>query len=129
MLLAVAKLNRSSLLYGADLDITCCKMALLNMLLNSLSGEIAHMNTLSNEFYRGFKVSTVLINGFYMPYYTEFAEPELSYLCLRPLKVKEPKSAFDKPFKPTMSAFVNGVQGSCFKITIKTFVIFTSGIY
>lgn len=36
MLLAVAKLSRSSLLYGADLDITCCKMALLNMLLQSL---------------------------------------------------------------------------------------------
>ena len=50
MLLAVAKLDRSSLLNGADLDITCCKIALLNMLLNSLTGEIVHMNTLSNEF-------------------------------------------------------------------------------
>ena len=60
MLLAAAQINRHALLYGADLDITCCKMALLNMLLNSLHGEVAHMNSLSNEFYTGYKVSTTL---------------------------------------------------------------------
>ncbi|MFD0751279.1 N-6 DNA methylase [Mucilaginibacter calamicampi] len=115
MLLAAAKLNRSSLLYGADLDITCCKMALLNMLLNSLTGEVAHMNTLSNEFYRGFKVDTVLVDGFHMPYYTEFTQPELSYIWLRPLKVQEVKSKFDNPFEPLRSMQpANGVQGSLF---------------
>lgn len=51
MLLAAAKINRYLHLYGADLDNTCCKMALLNMLFNSLPGEIAHMNSLGNEFY------------------------------------------------------------------------------
>jgi uncharacterized protein (DUF983 family) len=44
MLLAVAKLNRSCILYGADLDVTCCKMALVNMFFNSLQGKIAHMD-------------------------------------------------------------------------------------
>ena len=58
MLLAAAKINRHMLLFGADLDITCCKMALINMLFNSLQREIAHMNTLSNDFYRGFKTET-----------------------------------------------------------------------
>ncbi|WP_342644890.1 N-6 DNA methylase [Mucilaginibacter sp. CSA2-8R] len=67
MLLAVAKLNRSCLLYGADLDITYCNMALVNMLLNSLQGEIAHMNSISNEFYTGYKVDTVLFDGCYYP--------------------------------------------------------------
>jgi ribosomal protein L11 methylase PrmA len=68
MLLAVAKLNRSCLVYGADLDVTCCKMALVNMLLNSLQGEIAHINSLSNEFNTGFKVTAVLVDGYHYPY-------------------------------------------------------------
>ncbi|MGY3215287.1 N-6 DNA methylase [Mucilaginibacter sp. HD30] len=115
MLLAAAKLNRSSLLYGADLDLTCCKMALLNMLLNSLTGEIAHMNTLSNEFYRGFKVQTTFVDGYNIPYYVEFTEPELSYIWLRPLKVQEVKSKFDMPFEPVRSEYtINGIQISMF---------------
>jgi type I restriction-modification system DNA methylase subunit len=54
MLLAAAKINRQFKLYGSDIDNTCCKMALLNMLLNSLQGEITNMNALSNEFYKGY---------------------------------------------------------------------------
>ncbi|WP_147238675.1 N-6 DNA methylase [Mucilaginibacter hurinus] len=34
MFLSAAKLNRHMKFYGADLDITCCKMALVNMLFN-----------------------------------------------------------------------------------------------
>ncbi|GAC1315123.1 MAG: hypothetical protein NVSMB24_40450 [Mucilaginibacter sp.] len=45
MLLAAAKSNRHAMFYGADLESTCCKMALINMLFNSLGGEIAHMNS------------------------------------------------------------------------------------
>jgi len=115
MLLAAAKINRHTLLYGADLDITCCKMALLNMLLNSLQGEVSHMNTLSNEFYKGYKVSTTLVNRYYMPYYVEFTEPELSYIWLKPAQSVKPKSAFTTPFEPVRTSQpINGVQGSLF---------------
>jgi type I restriction-modification system DNA methylase subunit len=115
MLLAAAKINRYALLYGADLDITCCKMALLNMLLNSLKGEIAHMNTLSNEFYRGYKVSTTLVDGYYMPYYVEFTEPELSYIWLGPIQNVKPKTRFITPFEPARASQpINGIQGSLF---------------
>lgn len=115
MLIAAAKINRHMLFYGSDLDITCCKMALLNMLLNSLKGEIAQMNMLSNEFYRGFKVDTVLVDGFHIPYYIEFTEPELSYIWLRPLKVEEVKPKFDTPFDPLRPIQpISGVQGSLF---------------
>jgi len=83
MLLSAAKINRRARFYAADLDITCCKMTLVNMLLNSLQGEVAHMNRLSNDFYKGYKVSTItLVNGYHMPYYIEFTEPELSYIWL-----------------------------------------------
>jgi type I restriction-modification system DNA methylase subunit len=112
MLLSAAKINRHLKLYGADLDITCCKMALLNMLLNSLQGEIAHMNSLSNDFYRGYKVQTKLVDGYHMPYYVEFTEPEQSYIWLRPI-MEQAKPKFDKPFEPLRaSQSINGVQGS-----------------
>ncbi len=111
MLLSAAKINRHLKLYGTDLDITCCKMALLNMLLNSLQGEIAHMNSLSNDFYRGYKVSTLLVNGYHMPYYIEYTEPEQSYIWLKP--VKESATKFDKPFEPiSAKSPINGIQGS-----------------
>lgn len=113
MLLSAAKLNRHLKLYGADLDITCCKMALLNMLLNSLQGEIAHMNSLSNDFYRGYKVSTVLVNGHHYPYYIEFTDASQSQLWLKPVKEAAPK--FDKPFEPvSTTTLISGVQGSLF---------------
>jgi type I restriction-modification system DNA methylase subunit len=114
MLLSAAKINRFTIFYGADLDITCCKMALLNMLLNSLKAEVAHMNTLSNDFYIGYKTNTVLINGHHMPYYTEFTNPELSYIWLKP-NATATKPRFDKPFEPVnASKPINGVQGSLF---------------
>lgn len=113
MLLSAAKINRHLKLYGADLDITCCKMALLNLLLNSLQGEIAHMNSLSNDFYRGYKVQTTLVNSYHMPYYVEFEEPEQSYIWLKP--VKKAATKFNKPFEPVRaSQSINGVQGSLF---------------
>lgn len=114
MLLATAKSHRHLKLYGADLDNTCCKMALLNMLLNSLQGEIAHMNTLSNEFYRGYKVCTTLVGGFHIPYYIEFTEPELSYIWLKP-GTPQAKSVFTTLFEPTRIARpMNGIQTSLF---------------
>lgn len=115
MLLAAAKQTRHSMFYGADLDGTCCKMALVNMLLNSLQGEIAHMNTLSNELYAGYKVSTILIDGYHMPYYTEFTEPEQSYIWLKPNQKAQPTPAFNTPFEPVKASHpINGVQGVLF---------------
>ncbi len=114
MLLAAAKRNRFAKFYGADLDIACCKMALINMLLNSLQGEIAHLNSLSNEFYRGYKVRTTLIRPHYIPYYIEFTEPELSNILLSPVK-EQAERKFDKPFELLRTkALTDGIQGTLF---------------
>lgn len=100
MFLAAAKINRHLLLYDADLDVIYCKMALLNMLLNSLSSEIAHLNSLTNEFYKGFKVETILVGTHCYSYYVEFTNAELSRILLHDLMVRsEPKSKFTKPFE------------------------------
>jgi hypothetical protein len=89
-------------------------MALVNMLLNSLQVEIAHMNSLSNDFYRGYQAQTTLVDGYHMPYYIEFTEPEQSYIWLKPTK-EQAKPKFDKPFEPVRAnEAINGVQGSLF---------------
>ena len=51
MLLAAAKINRHLKFYAADIDLLCVKMTALNLCLNSLRGEVAHMNALSMEHY------------------------------------------------------------------------------
>lgn len=114
MLLSAAKLNRHARFYGADLDIICCKMTLVNMLLNSLQGEVAHMNTLTNQFYIGYKIDTTLVNRYHTPYYVEFTESELSYMSLKPIK-QNSTLIFGKPFELVSASHpINGVQGSLF---------------
>jgi hypothetical protein len=78
-----------------------------------LTGEVAQMNSLSNEFYRGYKTSTVLIEGYHYPYFKEFTNPEESYIWLRP--VAPSNSKFDMPFNPTKAEPMNGVQGNLFE--------------
>lgn len=115
MLLAAAKRNRFASFCGAHLDITCCKMALLNMLLNSLTGEVAHLNSLSNDFYTGYQVQNTVVNGFHIPFYIQFTEPELSHIWLHPLKGPTVIAAFDKPFEPVRSLTpISGIQGNLF---------------
>ncbi|SHN26127.1 N-6 DNA methylase [Mucilaginibacter sp. OK098] len=117
MLLAVAKINRHLHFYGADIDVVCCKMAVINMVLNSLTGEIAHMDTLANEFFKGYKTGTVLKDGYHYPCFAEFSDPNESYIWLRPIDSKE-STAFDAPFIPTKSPLMSsGVQGSLFDLS------------
>jgi hypothetical protein len=90
-------------------------MALVNMMLKSLTGEIAHMNALSNDFYTGYKANTVLVDGYHMPYFTEFTNTDESYICLYDLKGTTSKSTFNTPFEPVRAAQpINGVQGWLF---------------
>lgn len=80
LLLAAAKINRRALFYAADLDLTCCKMTLLNFIMNTMSGEIAWMNTLSLEVWKTWKVDKVMDgNGMYLPYYQELAAGDSSF--------------------------------------------------
>ncbi|QKJ32463.1 N-6 DNA methylase [Mucilaginibacter mali] len=74
LLLAAAKADRTLTLYGADPDLTCCKMAVANLLLQSLTGEIAHMDPLNGEFFCGYRVGTVLRGGFHHPRVSEFSD-------------------------------------------------------
>lgn len=107
-LMAAAKLNRNARFYGADIDRTCAMMCLINMCLNGMFGEVACMNTLTNQFFSGWQVNPHPITG--APYIVPITEDQ-SYLALRlPKQEKEqPKikhqelPVFDLIALPTMT--------------------------
>lgn len=73
MLLSAAKLsckkndNLRPLCYGSDIDLLCVKMCVVNMVMNSIPGEIAWMDTLSMEHWRSYHIELVLICGMWFP--------------------------------------------------------------
>lgn len=64
MLLAAAKLSREFRFYGSDIDLTCVKMATVNLALNNLRGEISWANPLTMEHYASFRVEREIFSGF-----------------------------------------------------------------
>jgi len=56
ILMAAARVNRNALFYGADVDRNCAMMCVINMCLNGMLGEVAWMNSLSNQFYGAWRV-------------------------------------------------------------------------
>ena len=56
MLMAMGKLNRFALFYGADVDVNCAKMTAINLCLNGLFGEVAWMNSITNELYCAWEI-------------------------------------------------------------------------
>ena len=57
LLLEFARVAPGNIFYGNDLSTTCAKMTALNMMVNGLIGEVACMNTLSVEWYQGWRVN------------------------------------------------------------------------
>lgn len=63
--------NRNLWVYGSDLDSRCVKMTVLNMLLHTLRGEVAHMNTISMQHWRSYHIHRLNIGGVYLSTWTE----------------------------------------------------------
>ena len=80
MLLSAAKINRRANLFGCDNDVTCCKMSVLNLLLNSLTGEIAHMDSLAMDYHKSWFCYTRNILGINYPVYEVIENKEDSPL-------------------------------------------------
>ncbi len=79
MLMSMAKLNRYATFFGADCDANCAKMTVVNMCLNSMYGEVAWMDTLSNRWYAGWKIEHT-IHG--IPFIRKISEKE-SYIHMK----------------------------------------------
>lgn len=56
LILSSAKYDRTSYFVGCDISETCCKMTLINMCLNSLQGEVHHIDTLGQTTWRQWRV-------------------------------------------------------------------------
>lgn len=72
LLSAVRRLNRTApngriFCYGSDIDLTCVKMTAINMLMNSIPGEVAWMNTLMMEHWRSYRTGLVRIGNVWLP--------------------------------------------------------------
>lgn len=69
-LLSAAKIKRDLKFYGADIDHTCVKMTAINMIINTMPGEVAHMDTLRMEHWRSYNIiRTPTLDGRYIPSY------------------------------------------------------------
>lgn len=55
-LLASARINRNLIFFGEDLDLRCCKMTMLNMVVNNLQGVVTHQNTLSMQIFNRWEI-------------------------------------------------------------------------
>ena len=84
-LLAAAKINRRALFLGADVDRNCCLMCLINLCLNGLKGEVAWMNSLSNEFYGAWRIEIHPMH--LVPFIREITKDE----CYQVLRRTEPE--------------------------------------
>lgn len=69
LFLAAAAINRNGYFVGCDISEMCCKMTVINLCLNSLRGEVWHMNTLTLEVWRKWKI--VYISGTKIPFIVE----------------------------------------------------------
>lgn len=107
-LLAAAKINRGALFFGADVDRNCCLMCLINLCLNGLCGEVAWMNSLSNQFYGAWRID--LHPLYRTPYIRQITEDEC-YQLLR-LPVKPEKET--EPLPVVVLNNIEAVQGTLF---------------
>lgn len=94
-LLAVAKIARPDKInlsyHAADIDLICIKMTLLNFLVNTMTGEIAWMNTLSLEHWRSYHISTILHEGHYIALFRTTGPGETSFTLRYQNSIKEKK--------------------------------------
>ena len=58
LLLQFAKTAPNNYFYANDVSLTCGKMSSLNFMFNGLRGEVACMNTLSMEWFKGWQINT-----------------------------------------------------------------------
>lgn len=111
-LLAAAKINREAIFYAADVDLLCAKMTVINYMLNSMTGEVAHMNTITLQYFTGWKVGKFYHYGKYLPYY-QVITSEQSVLSQKST-ISPPKTATTELPKVDADNFADTIQLTLF---------------
>jgi len=68
LLLAGHKLDPTAICIGQDLDNVSVRMAALNFYIHGVRGSVLHMNSITNEFFGGYKVNQYLGYGLPLPH-------------------------------------------------------------
>ena len=71
LLSAHVESNGDLICIGQDLDRTSCQMSVLNFWSHGVRGSILHMDTLTGEFYQGWRVNKYLYHGLPVPHIEE----------------------------------------------------------
>jgi type I restriction-modification system DNA methylase subunit len=79
-LLSAARINRKLVFYAADIDLNCCKMTLINFMLNTMCGEVAWMDTLKMDHWKSWHIMKVPYGTGYLPYYIETGAGETHFV-------------------------------------------------
>lgn len=86
---------------GQDLDEVSCKMAVLNFWSHGVIGSILHQNTLTREFYQGWRINKYLYHGIPIPHIEKVSERDAyRFIGLK----NEPKTIEIKPKKETIQS-------------------------
>lgn len=89
--------------FGSDIDLNCVKMSTINMILNSIPGEIAWMNTLTMEHWRSYHIKLILIYGMWFPSLTVTGAGETNFIQ-RIEKTLEEKPELTEQIKKNIEA-------------------------
>ncbi len=98
-LIAAAKINRKMIFYGADVDINCCKMTVINMMLNTMCGEVAWMDSLAMKHWRSWHIRKVFNGVGYVPYYIETGPGETHFIERLKNSLQEKEQAQEEQMK------------------------------
>ena len=76
LLSAHTQSNGNLICIGQDLDEVSCKMAVLNFWSHGVRGSILHQNTLTLDFYQGWRVNKYLYHGIPIPHIEKVSEKD-----------------------------------------------------
>lgn len=104
MLLAAHVKSKGNLIcIGQDLDEVSCKMAVLNFWSHGVRGSILHQNTLSLDFYHGWRVNNYLYHGLPIPHIEIVSEKE-AYNFIGAKNMEKVKPIEINPVKETVQS-------------------------
>ena len=76
LLLAGHSIAPTAIFIACDLDLIACKQTVLNFWIHGVKGSVIHMDSLSEEFYEGWRVNNYLYHGLPIPHIELVSERE-----------------------------------------------------
>jgi len=103
MFLSAAKINRNLEFWGADIDLQCCQMTIINLCLNGLKGCVSHMDSLKKDEWHRWNIEVHPL--FFIPYIREIDLSkienkiiELKKVEIKPIEIKPVQTSLDSLF-------------------------------